>query len=73
MSHLAMASVDLFTVGKLLGHRHTAMTARYSHLSEGYLHRAVDNLPDWDSAAGMVPVGIKTEDGQKLVRSEKTA
>jgi integrase len=72
-SHLVMAGVDLFTVGKLLGHRHTAMTARYSHLSEGHLHRAVDNLPDWDSAAGMVPVGIKTEDGQKLVRREKAA
>ncbi len=60
-SHLVMAGVDLFTVGKLLGHRHTMMTARYSHLSEGHLHRAVDNLPDWEA------------DNQKLVRSGETA
>ena len=60
-SHLVMAGVDLFTVGKLLGHRHTTMTARYSHLSPGHLHKAVDNLPDWDA------------DSQKSVRNEGVA
>ena len=57
-SHLVMGGVDLFTVGKLLGHRHTKMTTRYSHLSEGYLHKAVDNLPDFGA------------DSQKSVRNK---
>lgn len=60
-SHLVMAGVDLFTVGKLLGHRHPTMTQRYSHLSPGHLHKAVDKLPDWGA------------DGQKLDRKEGAA
>src|SRR5512145_2527125 len=29
------------------GNRPTMMTARYSHLSEGHLRKAVGTLPDW--------------------------
>jgi len=71
-SHLVMGGVDLFTVGKLLGHRHTKMTARYSHLSEGYLHKAVDNLPDWEAVSGGERQ-IGPADGQKMVRNEGIA
>jgi site-specific recombinase XerD len=38
-SLLVMAEVDLFTFGKLLGHRHPTMTQRYSHLSPGHSTR----------------------------------
>jgi integrase len=42
-SHLASSGeVDLFTIGKLLGHRSTAMTARYAHLTDAALRRGAD-------------------------------
>ncbi len=60
-SHLVMNGVDLFTVAKLLGHRGTKMTMRYSHLSPGYLQEAVRQLPEWVS------------DGQKMDTKAGTA
>jgi integrase len=47
-SHLVMAGVPLYTVGKLLGHKGAGMTARYAHLAPGYLQEAVSVLPDWE-------------------------
>jgi integrase len=42
-SHLASSGeVDLFTLGKLLGHRSTGMTARYAHLRDDTLRRGAN-------------------------------
>jgi site-specific recombinase XerD len=38
------AGVDLFTVGKVLGHRDARSTARYSHLSADTLAVAVGKI-----------------------------
>ena len=43
-SRLVMAGVDLRTVQTLMGHKSIEMTLRYSHLSPGHLHRAVELL-----------------------------
>ena len=41
-SRRVMAGVDLFTVKEILGHRDIATTMRYSHLSPGFLQKAVN-------------------------------
>lgn len=56
-SHLVMAGVPLYTVGKLLGHKTPHMTARYAHLAPEYLKQAVSSLPNWEG------------DGQETVRN----
>ena len=43
-SRLVMAGCDLYTVSKLLRHATTTMTARYAHLSQGHLERAIAKL-----------------------------
>ncbi len=43
-SRLVMAGVDLRTVQELMGHKSIEMTLRYSHLSPGHLHSAVELL-----------------------------
>lgn len=43
-SHLVMQGCDLRTVQQLLGHKHIAMTMRYSHLSKAHLADAVAKL-----------------------------
>lgn len=43
-SWLAMEGVPLSTIGNLLGHRTTQMTARYAHLAPGYLADVVEVL-----------------------------
>ncbi len=43
-SHLAMSSVDIMTVSKLLGHSEISMTMRYAHLSQSHAKHAVDVL-----------------------------
>lgn len=40
-SEMANAGVDLYTIGRVLGHRDSRSTARYSHLSAGTLSAAV--------------------------------
>ena len=52
-SHLAMAGVPLYTIQRLLGHKDIRMTARYSHLSPGYMERAIASLPEWQSDTKM--------------------
>jgi site-specific recombinase XerD len=39
-SMLVSSGVDLYTVGRLLTHKSTAMTARYAHLSDKALKEA---------------------------------
>lgn len=41
-SRAVMAGVDLFTVGKLLGHQDVTTTARYAHLSPEHLQEAAE-------------------------------
>jgi site-specific recombinase XerD len=41
-SHAVMNGVDLFTVGKLLGHRTIQQTQRYAHLAPDHMRSAVE-------------------------------
>ena len=50
-SWLVMKGVDLYAVGKLLGHKTPRMTQRYAHLSPQYMAEAVGKL---DSVFGEV-------------------
>ncbi len=43
-SEMVNAGVDLFTVGKVLGHRDTRSTARYSHHTAGTLAAAIGTI-----------------------------
>ncbi|MCL5884845.1 MAG: site-specific integrase, partial [Deltaproteobacteria bacterium] len=60
-SHMAMAGVPLKAIGAILGHKTSAMTDRYAHLSTAHLRDAVNSLPSWDST------------GHNLVTNEKGA
>jgi integrase len=52
-SWLVMEGVDLYAVGRILGHKTPRMTQRYAHLSPGYMVAAVNKL---DSVfAGALP------------------
>jgi site-specific recombinase XerD len=48
-SHLVMAGVSLAAVGAILGHKTSAMTSRYAHLSQDHLRDAVNALPVWEA------------------------
>ena len=43
-SWMAMAGVELYTIGQILGHASLEMTARYSHLSPNKLRSAIDAM-----------------------------
>jgi len=43
-SYLSQKKVDLYTISKLLGHKDTRMTKRYSHLNVDNLREAVSKL-----------------------------
>jgi len=43
-SWLVMQGVDLYTVGKLLGHTTSRMTEKYSHLSEEHMKQAIGKI-----------------------------
>ena len=45
-SQLVMSGVDLATVSSLLGHKHIAMTMRYSHLAPAHRAKAVEILDE---------------------------
>lgn len=46
-SHMIMAGISLAAVGAVLGHKTSAMTSRYAHLSQEHLTAAVNSLPNW--------------------------
>lgn len=58
---MAMAGVPLKAIGTILGHKTSAMTDRYAHLSTAHLRDAVNSLPAWEST------------GHNLVTNEKEA
>jgi integrase len=68
-SRLVMKGVDLRTVQELLGHKTTAMTLRYSHLSPGHQLDAVQRLnaertdtrTDTDARPAQAVAGSKAE------------
>ena len=39
-SHAVMSGLDLYTVGRLLGHADTAATERYAHLADAHIREA---------------------------------
>jgi site-specific recombinase XerD len=39
-----MEGVDLYAVGRILGHKTPRMTQRYAHLSPGFMAAAVNKL-----------------------------
>ncbi|MNL40359.1 Tyrosine recombinase XerD [compost metagenome] len=43
-SEMINADVDLYTVGAVLGHKSQVSTARYAHLAQGKLRRAVSQI-----------------------------
>ncbi len=61
-SHLAMAGVDLLTIGEILGHRSGyVMTQRYAHLSNQHKAkaiRALDNLTSALKVDTLMPPGV---------------
>jgi integrase len=60
-SRLAMAGVDLYTISKILGHSDISMSARYAHLSPGFLKDAMVKLDGVISE----PTGTKTGTNEK--------
>jgi hypothetical protein len=62
-SWLVMEGVDLYTVGKILGHKTPRMTQRYAHLSPGYMAAAVNKLDG--VFAGTLPEPEKEPEDQK--------
>ena len=43
-SHAVMCGLDLYAVGRLLGHADTASTARYAHLADGHVREAAGRI-----------------------------
>ena len=43
-SHAVMSGLDLYTVGRLLGHADTASTERYAHFSDGHVREAAGRI-----------------------------
>ncbi|MCY3732575.1 MAG: site-specific integrase [Rhodospirillaceae bacterium] len=43
-SHAVMSGLDLYTVGRLLGHADTASTERYAHLADGHVREAAGRI-----------------------------
>ena len=46
------AGIDLYVIGKIVGHTNATMTERYGHLVKGRDQEAVEKLPDWEKAKG---------------------
>lgn len=46
-SHMAMGGAPLKAIGAILGHKTSAMTDRYAHLSNAHLRDAVNAMPDF--------------------------
>ena len=43
-SHAVMSGLDLYTVGRLLGHADTASTERYAHLADEHIRKAAGRI-----------------------------
>ena len=43
-SHAVMSGLDLYTVGRLLGHADAASTERYAHLADEYVRAAAGHI-----------------------------
>ncbi len=43
-SHAVMSGLDLYTVGRLLGHADTGSTERYAHLADEYVRKAAGRI-----------------------------
>jgi len=43
-SHAVMSGLDLYTVGRLLGHADTAATERYAHLADEHIREAAGQI-----------------------------
>ena len=43
-SHAVMSGLDLYTVGRLLGHADTAATERYAHLADEHVRKAAGHI-----------------------------
>ena len=43
-SHTVMSGLDLYTVGRLLGHADTATTERYAHLADEHVRKAAGKI-----------------------------
>jgi integrase len=58
-SILVSSGMDLYTVGKLLTHKDSRMTARYSHLADATLKRAANVAGDLIAQAAVEGAGAK--------------
>jgi integrase len=52
VTHMIDAGIDLYVIGKIVGHTNATMTERYGHLLKGRDKEAVDKLPNWE---GILP------------------
>jgi len=39
-----MSGTDLFTVGRILGHKQVSTTAKYTHLTTDYMAQALERM-----------------------------
>ena len=60
-SHAVMSGLDLYTVGRLLGHADTASTERYAHLADEHIRKAAGRISGIVSDA---MTGSGKEDGR---------
>ena len=52
VTHMIDAGIDLYVIGKIVGHSNATMTERYGHLVKGRDKEAVEKLPDWEKMKG---------------------
>jgi integrase len=63
-SWLRMTGTDIHTIATILGHKDLRMSAKYSHLSSGFLRNAVDGL---DAVFGdSRPQGVPQIEGKSV-------
>ncbi len=54
------AGIDLYIIGKIVGHTNATMTERYGHLVKGRDKEAVEKLPNWEKGVPMTAISITT-------------
>jgi len=50
ITHMIDAGIDLYVIGKIVGHTNATITERYGHLVKGRDQEAVEKLPDWEKS-----------------------